>query len=283
MQVRVRKIAWIVGALVVLALAAAAAFVYFGIYNVAASKEHFPVTYRLMHYAMRQSVRAQAQGIQAPNLDDPARIRNGVVNFRKYCVQCHGAPGIAPNAEAIGMTPPPANLVEAAREWSAADLYWVARHGVKMTAMPAWEYKLSDTELWNVVALLKSLPQLSPQQYRDLEHEAIAMQQPAPTAAANRPGNAQAGRRAVTQYLCATCHRISGVAGAYNDVGPPLDGIARRQFIGGVLPNTQENMVRWLRNPPAVDPQTAMPALGLSEQDARDIAAFLYSLKEGPD
>ena len=279
MQVQGRTLAWSAIAFFVLVAAGAAAFVYFGIYNVAASREHLPLFYRLLHYAMQQSVRAHAHDIQAPALDDPVRIRNGVTNYSKHCVQCHGAPGIAPNPEAIGMTPPPANLAAAAREWSASDLYWVVRHGVKMTAMPAWEYKLSDTEMWNVVALLKRLPQLSPAQYRELERQGM----PAQTlteAVARRPGNPEAGRRAVTQYLCATCHRMGGVAGAYNDVGPPLDGIAKRRFIGGVLPNTPENMVRWLRNPPAIDPQTAMPALGLSEQDARDITAFLYTLPE---
>jgi cytochrome c1 len=64
-----------------------------------------------------------------------------------------------------------------------------------------------------------------------------------------------------------------------NNVGPPLDRIATRGYIAGVLANTPQNMVRWLRDPPAVDARTAMPDLGLSEAEARDIAAYLYTLK----
>lgn len=266
--------------LCVLAAIAGAAFVRFGLYDISASVEHLPVTYRLMHYTMQQSVRVRAHDVPPPDLGAPARIADGLRHYTAHCVQCHGAPGVPPDPLAIGLMPPPANLVAAARTWSAAELYWVIRRGIKMTAMPAWDYKLSEQETWNVVALLQRLPQLSPQQYQALAQQAVA---PAPRpAAAVRAGDAEAGRRAVTQYLCATCHRIPHVAGAYNDVGPPLDGIARRRFIGGVLPNTPENMVRWLRNPRAVDPQSAMPDLGLSEQDARDIAAFLYTLPK-PD
>lgn len=279
MQVRLRTIGWAVALLFILIVAGVAGFVYFGVYNVAASVEHTRPVYRLLHFAMHRSVVAHADDIPVPRLDDPAKISDGVTHYQKYCVQCHGAPGIGPDPVAIGMTPAPANLVQAGQEWKAAELYWVVRHGVKMTAMPAWEFKLSDDEMWNVVALLKRMPQLSPQQYEGMVKAVSAAPpaaRPAPTA---RLGNPQAGRRALTQYMCATCHRIPGVAGANNDVGPPLGGIAKREFIGGVLPNTQENMVRWLRNPPAIDPKTAMPALGLSEQDARDIAAFLYTLQ----
>ena len=93
-------------------------------------------------------------------------------------------------------------------------------------------------------------------------------------------GDAKAGRRAVEQYLCATCHTIPGIVGANRHVGPPLSGVGRRQYIGGILVNSPENMVRWLRNPQQIDPASAMPALGLTEKDAVDIAAFLATLDD---
>ena len=71
---------------------------------------------------------------------------------------------------------------------------------------------------------------------------------------------------------------IPGFVSASNHVGPPLDGMGRRALIAGVLPNTTENMVRFLKNPQQVDPLSAMPPLGLSDQDARDIAAYLAGL-----
>jgi cytochrome c1 len=72
------------------------------------------------------------------------------------------------------------------------------------------------------------------------------------------------------------------VPGAWNYVGPALDQMGERAYIAGVLPNTPDNMERWLRDPAAVKPGTAMPDLGVSEQDARDIAAFLRTLPDGP-
>ena len=80
-------------------------------------------------------------------------------------------------------------------------------------------------------------------------------------------------------YGCTACHTIPGVRGADATVGPPLTAMGRRTFIAGVLPNTPTNMVRWIMNPPAVDPLTAMPYLGVTAPDARRMAAYLYTLR----
>jgi cytochrome c1 len=92
-------------------------------------------------------------------------------------------------------------------------------------------------------------------------------------------GNPRRGRAAIEHYGCASCHTIPGVRGADALVGPPLTQIASRSYIGGVLKNSPENMMRWIRNPQGVDPLTAMPNLGIGDQDARDIASYLYTLK----
>jgi cytochrome c len=92
-------------------------------------------------------------------------------------------------------------------------------------------------------------------------------------------GNPQRGRRTIAQYGCSSCHSIPGVPGADGLVGPPLQRIAARTYIGGVLINTPENMIRWLENPPAVDPLTAMPNVHLSDPEARDVASYLFTLK----
>lgn len=87
------------------------------------------------------------------------------------------------------------------------------------------------------------------------------------------------GREKILAYGCGACHRIPGVPGARGVVGPPLDRIGRRVYLGGVLANTPGNMVRWLISPHGADPRTAMPEIGLSEGDAEDIAAYLYTLR----
>ena len=73
------------------------------------------------------------------------------------------------------------------------------------------------------------------------------------------------------------CHTIDGVPGAHGLVGPPLDGIALREFIAGELPNTPQNLMRWIQHPRQVEPHTVMPEMGVTEQDSRDIAAYLYA------
>jgi cytochrome c len=91
-------------------------------------------------------------------------------------------------------------------------------------------------------------------------------------------GESQAGRAAIQKRPCAGCHTIPGIPGAKATVGPPLTNFAARGYIAGRLQNTPENLVRWLKNPHAVDPQSAMPPMGIDDKEARDIAAYLYTL-----
>ena len=90
-------------------------------------------------------------------------------------------------------------------------------------------------------------------------------------------GRASRGADAIRRYGCGSCHTIPGIPGAKGQVGPPLAGVGGRAYIAGVLTNTADNMVRWIVNPPAVDSLTAMPLLGVSPAEARDIAAYLYT------
>jgi cytochrome c len=92
-------------------------------------------------------------------------------------------------------------------------------------------------------------------------------------------GDPARGRVLMRTYGCQTCHSIPGVAGADGSVGPPLAGVASRSYIGGVLVNAPENMVRWILDPRAVDPLTAMPNVGVTPSDARHLAAYLYTLR----
>lgn len=90
-------------------------------------------------------------------------------------------------------------------------------------------------------------------------------------------GQADRGKALVARYGCVACHAIPGLGGPQGNVGPPLVHMGKRVYLAGILPHTPAAMLAWLRDPPAVDPATAMPRLGVSEQEARDIAAYLYA------
>ncbi len=92
-------------------------------------------------------------------------------------------------------------------------------------------------------------------------------------------GNAKLGKQAIEKYGCGACHTIPGVKEADALVGPPLTHFAERSFIAGQLANTEENLARWIRNPQEVEPGTAMPNLGVSAEDAENIAAYISTLK----
>ena len=87
------------------------------------------------------------------------------------------------------------------------------------------------------------------------------------------------GAAAIGRYGCGSCHTIPGITSAHGLVGPPLTGLRNRMYIAGVLPNTPENVARWIADPKAVDEKTAMPKLGVTGADASDIATYIYSLK----
>jgi len=91
-------------------------------------------------------------------------------------------------------------------------------------------------------------------------------------------GDPAVGRSLAAYWGCGSCHRIPGVSGALSLTAPPLDGFERRQYIAGALVNNAENLVAWIVNPQAIEPGTAMPNLGMSEEEARHIAAYLYTL-----
>jgi cytochrome c2 len=92
-------------------------------------------------------------------------------------------------------------------------------------------------------------------------------------------GDARRGEVALAHYECGVCHVIPGVAGAVGQVGPSLADYASRSYVAGKFPNEPETLVRWIRDPPAMAPHTAMPAVPMTDQDARDMAAYLYEPK----
>ena len=92
-------------------------------------------------------------------------------------------------------------------------------------------------------------------------------------------GSIARGKTAIGKYGCAACHTIPGIPDATSLIAPPLEHMANRTYVGGVVQNTPKNLIQWIQNPPAIDPKTAMPNLHVTLDDARDIASYLYTLK----
>ncbi len=266
--------------LAALTAGAGVAVIYSGAYNVGATTQHWQPVYSLLETTMRYSVRLRARAIEPPDLDEPQRITRGAALFRDKCVQCHGAPGVAQGDIGKSMQPLPGPLVDARQRWNARELYWITRHGIKMSGMPAWQLRLDDAQLWDVVAFVRRLPDLTPQAYADATQGASRSPSPAEKSGPvpGRTGDAERGRAALYQYACSACHTIPGVTGSSPNVGPPLKGLASRGLIAGKLVNTPGNLVHWLRHPKEVKPLTAMPDLGVTEADALDMAAYLATL-----
>lgn len=157
--------------LAVVALVAVAgpiAFVYFGVYDVAATRQHTPPVYWALIASLHRSIKAHAaREIPPPpvDLDDRARVDRGLVLYDANCAVCHGAPGVAPGQLGLGMTPPPANLVIQGREWTPQELHWTIAKGLKMTGMPAWEFRMDDDDVWSVVAFVRAMPSMAPAAY----------------------------------------------------------------------------------------------------------------------
>jgi cytochrome c1 len=92
-------------------------------------------------------------------------------------------------------------------------------------------------------------------------------------------GNVERGRKSIVAYGCGACHTIPGIREARGLAGPPLAQFARRSYIAGQVPNNSHDLIRWISTPQSIEPGTAMPDLGVTTADARDIAAYLYTLR----
>ncbi|MBC7916167.1 MAG: c-type cytochrome [Rhodoferax sp.] len=278
---RTRTILATIAALATLGVLGVAGLIWAGLYNVGATRQHIQPVHSVLEFAMHRSVRLHARNIEPPPLEDEAMVHRGATCFHDKCAQCHGAPGVAQGDIGKSMQPLPGPLVDATQNFHPRELYWITRHGIRLSGMPAWEFRLTDSQIWDVVAFLQRLPKLTPEAYAEMaqRHDATASCGRDVNAAPTRAPDVARGKQALYQYACSACHTIPGVTSSSPNVGPPLGGIASRTLIAGTLSNTQDNMVRWLRGPNAFKPHTAMPDLRVTREDAADMAAYLATLR----
>ena len=139
-----------------------------GWYDIGATRQHGQLVHTVLEQGMRESVRHHARAVTVPALTAPQQIRRGAALYRDACAHCHGGPGFAQSDWGKSMQPVPGPLVDATRRWTAGELYWITRHGIKMSGMPAWEYHLANEDLWAVVAFVQQLPALTPKAYDEI-------------------------------------------------------------------------------------------------------------------
>jgi mono/diheme cytochrome c family protein len=154
--------------LLFLIVAGAGAVVYSGIYDVGASEPHWAPTRWVLETARLRSIRMHASGIVPPsNLNEENRVVAGTAHFHEDCSVCHAAPGGKAKDLADGMYPQPPSLKTATTHLSPREIFWIIKHGIKMSGMPSWGDH-SDDELWNIVAFIQKLPDMTAKRYADL-------------------------------------------------------------------------------------------------------------------
>src|SRR6476646_5265955 len=162
-----RRWAIVASALLVL-VGVAAIGIYAGLYNIAADVPHTQPVYWLLETVRNRSITARARGVVVPNnLNDPSRISRGAGQYADMCSGCHLAPGMKRTEISQGLYPRAPEL-RRTTTLTPEEQFWVVKHGIKMTGMPAWGVTHADDLLWDVVAFVRKLPELSPEQYETL-------------------------------------------------------------------------------------------------------------------
>ena len=160
-----RKTLLVLGGLSAAAVFAAGGFVWSGVYNIAADDLHTRPVYALMDTMRERSIAVRANKLHPPpNLDDPALIRQGAGNYNAMCMSCHLAPGMAETELSKGLYPAPPNLSK--QTVDAASAFWVIKHGIKASGMPAWGKSMDDRYLWGMVAFMQQFPGMTAAQYQ---------------------------------------------------------------------------------------------------------------------
>jgi mono/diheme cytochrome c family protein len=164
-------IKWLIWLVVVVVIVVVIGYLYMisGVYNVAATEHHSALVAWFLDAGMTASVEHHAKGITVPVQSTMADTLKGFSHFNDMCVPCHGGPGIGRSEFGQGLYPHGPDLSKAEGDWTAAQLFWIIKHGVKDTGMPEFASTHSDEQIWHIVAFLRHLPQLSYRDYMNLQ------------------------------------------------------------------------------------------------------------------
>jgi cytochrome c553 len=232
-----------------------------GIMPIKASSGHWAITAWLLNFTMRRSVITHSLGIDVPKLDDVALVVKGATHYEFGCRPCHGGPHLPQPIIAGHMTPHPPHLPPEIPKWRAAELFYIVKHGVKFTGMPAWPAQQRDDEVWAVVAFLLKLPNLSAQEYQKLARSLQAT-----AATIEDLSEAKKAPRVISEN-CARCHALAGSRDI--SVFPIIAGQRPTYLFASLLA-----FARGDRHSGIMEPLAA----SLSAADMREIALYYSSL-----
>ena len=152
--------------LVVLAIGAVV-FVGSGVYNIGADDHHTKIVLSIITQLRNRSIAVRAHEIDVPNLNDSKSIAAGAQRYAALCIGCHLAPGVTKSEGRAGLYPHPPNLAEENVD-DAQKAFWTIKHGIKMSAMPAWGKSLNDAAIWDIVSFVRQMPMMTPETYQEL-------------------------------------------------------------------------------------------------------------------
>jgi mono/diheme cytochrome c family protein len=162
-----RKVILTIAVILVSGALGAALFVESGFYNIGADDHHTKAVLALITQLRDRSIQARLGSIKPQLMATPAMIKSGAERYAALCVGCHLAPGVAKSDLRPGLYPHPPNLAQEDIQESRR-AFWIIKHGIKMSAMPAWGRTLDDAAIWDVVAFVRKMPNLSPEDYQQL-------------------------------------------------------------------------------------------------------------------
>jgi cytochrome c553 len=263
-----KKKRWIFRSIAFLLVAALGGFLFAasGIMPIKASSGHWPITAWLLNFTMRRSVITHSLGVNAPKLDDAALVAKGATHYEFGCRPCHGGPHLPQPVIAGHMTPHPPHLPPEIPKWESEELFYIVKHGVKFTGMPAWPAQQRDDEVWSVVAFLLKMPKLTAQEY-----QTVARSLKTPAATIEELSESKPAPRIISEN-CARCHIVNNRARDLS-VFPILTGQRPDYLFASLLA-----FARGERHSGIMQPLAA----SLTAKDMREIAQYYGNLPGPP-
>jgi mono/diheme cytochrome c family protein len=163
----IAKVGLVVAATLAALAVGAALFIGSGVYNIAADDHHTKIVLAIIEQLRERSIGVRAGALAPPHLEDPTRVRAAAEHYAALCVGCHLAPGVRKSDIRPGLYPHPPNLAQEDPP-DPRKAFWTIKHGIKMSAMPAWGKTLDDAAIWDLVAFVRKMPAMTPEAYQQL-------------------------------------------------------------------------------------------------------------------